>query len=227
MAGTPAARKSDWVNSETGRPPGGCCRCRVCRSPTEFLSESVAASYPESRKANYCNCRKLCGRLIGIHDRARFEFVQGIEFHRIERGDLVLIIIAIKRATALPYSIANRVEPRRRREEPTQTGSARAWCSKVGFICAYAPYAVHLRLALALHLPLDSVALRTERCHGCYTAARPYSECPALVCASDFVGESVERRLANCCRFAICFMLVWVARVQASVQASGRWKRKF
>ena len=121
MAGTPAARKSDWVNSETGRPPGGCCRCRVCRSPTEFLSESVAASYPESRKANYCNCRKLCGRLIRIHDRARFEFVQGIEFHRIERGDLVLIIIAIKRATALPYSIANRVEPRRRREEPTQT----------------------------------------------------------------------------------------------------------
>jgi hypothetical protein len=111
-AGTPAARNSDLVNSETGRPARGCCRCQVCRSPTEFLSESVAASNPETRQANYCNCRKLCGRLIRIHDRARSEFVHGIELHRIERGDLVLIIIAIKRATALPYSIANRVEHR-------------------------------------------------------------------------------------------------------------------
>jgi len=75
-----------WLIQNQVASPGGAVRCRVCRPPTELVSKSVAASYPEARQANYCNCRKLCGRLMRTHNRARFEFVPEIEFNRKKKG---------------------------------------------------------------------------------------------------------------------------------------------
>jgi len=53
------AENLTWLIHNQAALTRGRCRCRVCRSSTEFLPESVAASYPEARQADYCKLPQI------------------------------------------------------------------------------------------------------------------------------------------------------------------------